>query len=138
MLKISITLISVFLLSVTFGQTYFSKTVSKKEGRFISERIDASEFSISSLDRTGLVKEIHINIELWTLLGEPIEKYLFRWKRGSSITSTDFTTLSESTLSKYPDLLKRYNSLRPRNIELRYQVSTELKPEHINTENLDV
>lgn len=120
------------------GQSYFSKTVAKEEGRFISGRIDASEYSINAFDKTGLVKEIHINIELWTLLGEPVEKYLFRWKRGSSVTSSDYTTLSESALSKYPDLLKRFLSLRPSKVNLRYYVSTELKQEYVSTQDLDV
>jgi|GEM_PF-1680484 len=120
------------------AQSHFSKTVPKEEGRFISGRVDADKFSIRSKDKTGLVEEIHINIELWTLLGEPVEKYLFRWKRGSSVAATDYTTLSESSLSKYPDLLKRFNALKPSKVKLRYYVSTELKPEHVSTENLDV
>jgi len=138
MIRIKLIIILLFINSVVYSQTYFSKTVSKEEGRFISNRIDASEFSISSLDRTGLVKEIHINIELWTLLQEPVEKYLFRWKRGSSVTASDYTTLSKSTLAKYPDLLKRYNSLKPTNVELKYFVSTQLYPKYVSVKNLDV
>ncbi|PLX13427.1 MAG: hypothetical protein C0598_03625 [Marinilabiliales bacterium] len=119
------------------AQTNYSKTVNKKDGRFISGRLDASEFSIKSKDRTGLVEEVHINIELWSLLQEPVEKYLFRWKRGSSVQASDYTTLSESVLSKYPDLLKRYRALKPEYVGLKYFVSTELKPEYINQENLE-
>ncbi len=129
------------ILSMVFSassQSNFSKTVDKKDGRFISGRIDASEFSISALDRTGLVKEIHLNIELWTLLGEPVEKYLFRWKRGSSVMASDYTRLDESTLAKYPDLLKRYLSLRPGTVELKYYVSTQLAPQYVSVKDLDV
>ena len=129
------------ILSMVFSvssQSNFSKKVEKKDGRFISGRIDASEFSISALDRTGLVKEMHINIELWTLLGEPVEKYLFRWKRGSSVMASDYTRLDESTLAKYPDLLKRYLSLRPGTVELKYYVSTQLDPKYVSVKDLVV
>ncbi len=125
-------------LSNLVAQSHFSKTVEKKEGRFISGRVDASEFSIRKFDKTGLVKEIHLNIELWTLLGEPVEMYLFRWIRGNSVTASDYTVLSEASLSKYPDLLKRFQNLKPRNVEIRYYVSTELKPEYVGTKDLDV
>ncbi|MFK5854764.1 MAG: hypothetical protein QM503_01450 [Bacteroidota bacterium] len=137
-MKITLTIYFSFLILLSSGQGNFSKTVTKEDGRFISNRIDASEFSVSSLDRTGLVKEIHINIELWTLLKEPIEKYLFRWKRGSSVTSSDYTVLSKSSLAKYPDLLKRYNNLKPTNVELKYFVSTQLYPKYVSVKNLDV
>ena len=137
-MRITLTIILSLLFLLSSGQSYFSKTAIKEEGRFISGRIDADKYSINSFDKTGLVNEIHLNIELWTLMGEPLEKYLFRWIKGNSVTASDYTTLNESILSKYPDLLKRYNSLRPSNIELRYQVSTELRPEYIDTENLDV
>ncbi len=127
----------IFFQNNTLSQSYFSKTVSKEDGRFISGRIDASEFSIKSKDRTGLVEEIHTNIEIWSLLQEPVEKYLFRWKKGSSVMASDYTTLNESILSKYPDLLKRYKALKPEYVGLKYSVSTELKPEYISQENLD-
>gem|GEM_PF-2411297 len=127
-----------FISTDLISQSNFSKTVAKTDGRFISGRLDASEFSISALDRTGLVKEIHINIELWTLLGEPVEKYLFRWKRGSSVMASDYTRLDETTLAKYPDLLKRYLSLRPGTVELKYFVSTQLDPQYVSVKDLDV
>ena len=137
-MKITLTILFSFLMLLSSGQGNFSKTVTKEDGRFISNRIDASEFSIRSLDRTGLVKEIHINIELWTLLKEPIEKYLFRWKRGGSVISSDYTTLNESSLAEYPDLLKRYNNLKPNDVELKYFVSTQLYPKYVSVKNLDV
>jgi len=139
MIRLQLILLNVLIIVFTASsQSDFSKTVAKKDGRFISGRLDASEFSISVLDRTGMVKEIHINIELWTLLGEPVEKYLFRWKRGSSVMASDYTRLDETTLAKYPDLLKRYQSLRPGTVELKYFVSTQLDPQYVSVKDLDV
>lgn len=139
MIRLQLILLNVLIIVFTASsQSNFSKTVAKKDGRFISGRLDASEFSISVLDRTGMVKEIHINIELWTLLGEPVEKYLFRWKRGSSVMASDYTRLDETTLAKYPDLLKRYQSLRPGTVELKYFVSTQLDPQYVSVKDLDV
>ena len=138
MIKHIFTVLLFLGLSNIVAQSHFSKTVSKEDGRFISGRVDASEFSIRKFDNTGLVKEIHLNIELWTLMGEPVEMYLFRWIRGSSVTASDYTVLSEGSLSKYPDLLKRFNNLKPKNVELRYYVSTELKPEYVSKKDLDV
>ena len=115
-----------------------SVTVEKKEGRYISGRLDVHNYSILNEDRTGLIKEIHLNIELWTLLGEPMEKYLFRWVKGSKVMASDYTYLSEEVLRKYPDLLRRYNDLRPNYMELEYNASTVLDPKYKNIENLEI
>jgi len=50
----------------------------------------------------------------------------------------DYTRLDESTLAKYPDLLKRYLSLRPGTVELKYYVSTQLDPQYVSVKDLDV
>lgn len=110
-----------------FSQAYTAKVV-KKAGRFITQ-LDAGKLDISLLDRTGLVKEITVGIELWTLMEEPLEKYLFRWKRGSSVYASEHQIyLAESSLSKYPDLLKRYQTLKPSYIKLSYAVNLSLPP----------
>lgn len=120
------------------SQKYWSNKVKKSDGRFISGRLDAATSTISYHDNSRLVKEIHLHIELWTLLGEPMEKYLFRWIRGNSVMASDYTTLDEELLKKYPDLLRRFRGLRPSNIELKYQVSTTLNPKYTDVKDLNV
>lgn len=115
---------SFFLLPFIFftltlnGQNRVSNTTKTKDKRFITQ-VNASQLEIKLNDSSGLVKEITLGIEWWTLLDEPIEKYLFRWKKGISVFSEDHTIyLSESKLKKYPDLLKRFKQLKPNYINL--------------------
>jgi len=109
------------------GQTL--KEVKKTEdGRYITQ-ISATPNALSQTEdaRIGLVKKVTLGVEWWMLLGEPIEKYLFRWERGSSVFSPKNNIwISENNLKKYPDLLKRYNSLKPEYMVLKISVSFNL------------
>ncbi|PLX01875.1 MAG: hypothetical protein C0595_13090 [Marinilabiliales bacterium] len=99
-----------------------SETAKTEDNRFITQ-VDASPIDVKLKDRTELVEQITLGIEWWTLLKEPTYKYLFRWRKGSRVFSSAYTTyLSESLLQKYPDLLKRYNQLKPTYIELELSV----------------
>ncbi len=105
-----------------FAQNMVMDVPKTNDGRYITQ-VNASESDVRLTDRSGLVSEMTLGIEWWTLLNEPIEKYLFRWKRGSSVFSNAHTLyLSESKLQKYPDLLTRYKQLKPQYIKLEIGV----------------
>lgn len=77
----------------------------------------------------GLVKSAALVIDWWILLGEPTENYIFKWnssnyfeidytdKKGKEIS----TTISRSSLEKYPDLLKRFDALQP--LDIKFQIT---------------
>lgn len=74
----------------------------------------------------GLMAEAVLFMEWWTLLGDPIESYLFKWKstgyyevryrdNGELVTKT----ISRSQLAKYPDLQRWFDNIAPLNINFR-------------------
>lgn len=110
-----------FICFTANGQTNVSKVEKTKDKRYITQ-VDASSIEVQKNDPSGLVKEITLGIEWWTLLNEPVEKYLFRWKRGSSVFSAAHNiSLSENKLNSYPDLLKRFKELKPNYINVKIE-----------------
>ena len=98
-------------------------TVEKTEDERFIAQVDASKTDIQLLDRSNLVKELTLGIEWWTLLKEPVEKYLFRWKKGSSVWSQKhMISINEKNLGRYPDLLKKFQGLKPSFIEIQIDV----------------
>jgi len=55
------------------------------------------------------MESFELGFEWWTLLGEPLEIYHFRWKASDSDTINN-KTCKRADLVKYPDLLKRYDN----------------------------
>lgn len=104
----------------------------KKEGRFTTQ-LDVSEIDIGVMDKSGLVKQMIFGVEWWSLMKEPVYKYLFRWKRGSSVYSPkEMFWIDATKLSKYPDLLKRYQQLKPTFIEVELLFIFEFGDEYTN------
>ncbi|WP_338732040.1 hypothetical protein [Mangrovimonas cancribranchiae] len=118
-----------------FGQNNtMSSNIPKTEDKRYITQVDANSLEIQLKDNSGLVKEITLGIEWWTLLNEPVERYLFRWKKGDNVYSElHGIYLSESSLSEYPDLLKRYKNLKPSSIEIDIEVWLN----HDNIYNVD-
>lgn len=78
----------------------------------------------------GLVKDAAVFLEWWTLLGDPVERYLFKWISSgyfevSFIDNGNYVTQSiyRSNLGKYPDLLKWFDSLHPNNVNMEINFS---------------
>jgi len=72
-------------------------------------------------DKSGLLQDFTLGLEWWTLLGEPIEIYSILWNSTNSYkieVSGEEKTITKNMVSKYPDLLKRFNSLRPYKLDL--------------------
>ena len=102
-----------FLKGNVFAQ---QTTVTKKDGQILASVKDVSVgmFNANSeeVDPNGLMSSFDITIHWRTLLGEPIEKYDFTWySTGKFVIGGK--TITKGMLSKYPDLLKRFNNLSP-------------------------
>lgn len=89
----------------------------KIDGRFKAKlRTDDSNDVNKS---NGLVRQLEIEFEWWSLLGQPVEKYGLKWERGD-VYRLDGKELRRSELEKYPDLLARYDALKPSEIEVAF------------------
>lgn len=79
----------------------------------------------------NFMSDAALAIDWWTLFGEPAEQYGFVWKARNYYEiivpastgggSTEVKTVSKSNLSKYPDLLMRYEALKPTEVALEIE-----------------
>lgn len=79
----------------------------------------------------GLVGDAVLYLEWWTLLGDPVERYVFKWvtsgyyeiqysDEGKSVQQTIY----RKNLEKYPDLLKWFDNIAPNNVDLEIDFAT--------------
>lgn len=79
----------------------------------------------------GFVKDAVLLFQWWTLLGDPVEKYGFKWltsgyyevmyeEKGQMVTKS----ISRSDLVKYPDLLKKFDRIEPLNVDVEINFSS--------------
>jgi hypothetical protein len=77
----------------------------------------------------GIMSEAALAIDWWVLFGEPAEQYLFTWKARDyyqivlpdSGGGTRVHPINKSMLNKYPDLLVRFEALKPTEIEFEIE-----------------
>ena len=106
--------------SLLYAQTG-ETTISKSDNRFIGNLK-----SNNVIDHAGLMDRFQLHLQWWTLLAEPIEYYDFTWYSTNQFTiefNGKTRVMTRATLSKYPDLLKRFERIRP--IRIRIEVSGE-------------
>lgn len=93
-------------------------------------------YSDGNITINGIMSDAALAIDWWTLFGEPAEQYLFTWKAKDyyEIVSLDATgsntikrTVYKNDLTKYPDLLLRYENIKPTEIEFEIQWGLEDK-----------
>lgn len=127
-------------LNLTLGHTtsiplnYFVK----QQGSSLSNPIPGFNidvpYSDGNITINGIMSDAAIAIDWWTLFGEPAEQYLFTWKAKDfyEIISLDATgsstikrTVNKNDLKKYPDLLLRYENIKPTEIEFEIQWGLE-------------
>ena len=87
----------------------------KKEDRFIATINNAP-----IKDEFELMTSYSLQIQWWTLLGEPIEYYTIKWESSGKYT-IDNETVTRNQLIKYPDLLKRFDNLQPSKMEIKIE-----------------
>ena len=127
-------------LNLTLGHTtaiplnYFVK----QQGSSLSNPIPGFNidvpYSDGNITINGIMSDAAIAMDWWTLFGEPVEQYLFTWKAKDfyEIISLDATgsstikrTVNKNDLKKYPDLLLRYENIKPTEIEFEIQWGLE-------------
>ena len=136
-------LFKIFLICIVFsfqaqnavdqlGTHYFigSGEAVKKDGRF-SVIIKGGESSNRDVvNNRSLLKSIDLNVQWWTLLGEPLEYYDIKWTARDKY-EIDNKFVYRNKLEKYPDLLKRFDNLRPTKLSIRitgdYSFSDEIE-----------
>ncbi|WP_268122065.1 hypothetical protein [Roseivirga pacifica] len=102
-------------------QTYETTPILKKENRFIG---DVEGVVPLDADPVGLISSFNLHIQWWSLMGEPVEYYDFTWKSTSQLTLSidgEERLITRAMLSKYPDLLKRFDLLSPRDVQIKIE-----------------
>lgn len=120
-----LTIFSILALSLSVfaeAQSRYPAQVNsvKDDGRFIAKLGIGGDIPTTSLGG-GFVRHLDIEFEWWGFIGQAVEIYGIRWERGSSY-NLGGVTLSRSSLGKYPDLVDRFDDLKPINIEVSFHV----------------
>jgi len=119
-----------------YAQDTSDEVVKTEDKRYIAQII-FFDTQMKLKDDSRLVGGMSLGIELWTLLGEPVENYTFKWVNSGQLYSRKHNyTLQEKWLDKYPDLLKRYNQLEPTSIKLRYTVDFDFSGNESDLSNI--
>ena len=95
-------------------------TIQKEKGAFLGY--------IGSGSVTGLneVSSLELGVKWVGLLGQPVEDYIFRWtNNGFYLLPNGSTRLNRYQLEAYPDLLARYDNIRPSSLVLSLSVSAD-------------
>ncbi|WP_113664307.1 hypothetical protein [Pedobacter nanyangensis] len=86
---------------------------------------DQKKYTEKGITVYGLVKSAVLKVDWWALFGEPTEQYQFEWissgyyditfdnGKGKIVSAK----INKGDLTKYPDLLKRFNNLAPTEME---------------------
>lgn len=108
----------------------------KLQGAGISNAIPGYNipYADGNTSMNGIMSDAALAIDWWTLFGEPAEQYLFTWKAKDyyEVSSMDATgsstikrTVNKNDLKKYPDLLLRFENIKPTEIEFEIQWGLE-------------
>lgn len=119
-----------FLSTATVAQTYTD--VPRSEDQSFNGTVKVSSEEVSRRT-SGFVRELEVSFKWAGFFGQPVESYALRWQMGEVIRQSGKPPLRRSDLEKYPDLLERFDDLKPTEIILNTQVlaySAQLTPEN--------
>lgn len=80
------------------------------------------EFTANNITVKDMVKGAVLFMDWWTLFGEPVENYNFQWTSTGQYYISEYggrlsTTVTRDRVAKYPDLLMRFDALKPLDIK---------------------
>lgn len=109
-------LILFFSLLITvnsFSQKRFKRDAENRFSGFITSNLIHPQE-----DQQGFMKNFTLGIQWWDFLGEPMEFYSFKWEASGTIMLGTGKFLYRDKLKKYPDLLKRFDNIKPTNLSI--------------------
>jgi hypothetical protein len=115
--------ILVFCIGVFAGASYGRDAYSHKDGAHRGDLTVTRAYL--PLEPKDYMADFRLVYALWTLTGEPVQDFTFSWKRrpgalhiGSCAIGDRTVSVSSAMLAKYPDLLKKFNAVKPVSVEL--------------------
>lgn len=129
-------LVLLFLTSVIFAlgtigtaQTIDIVIAEKEDGRFHATIFPKPTYAFSGGVRysSEFFESIELDITWWWLFREPVYYHNLKWRLDDNISVRLYkglpTYLSRRMLESYPDLLARYNALKPQYMEITVDVT---------------
>lgn len=131
MIKPNIKYPIILILTLVFGlqhskaQTTISRDVKLRfKGNIVAEKYEDALQSYPN----GLIANFNLGIQWWTLMGEPLEYYSFEWESTQKIAISVAKYLNRDELLNYPDLLLRFDNLRPTKLNVSIDGKCGLEP----------
>ncbi len=83
-----------------------------------------NEYSEKNITVKGMVEAAVLTMDWWTLFGEPVENYNFQWTSTRKYHISEYggrlnMTVTRDMVSKYPDLLMRFDAIKPLDIKFK-------------------
>lgn len=117
-----------FLIIFTFESSQaLADTIQKYDGRFVG----TISKDVIVLDSSQMISNANVSIEWWTLLGQAVEIYGFKWQSTGKIRVGN-TVLERSHLQAYPSLVKRFDALQPSNVEIELDIQPQISNFYAN------
>lgn len=118
-----ITFLVLFTLIYTpsLSQSYQTTPIKKEENRFIGN-VDGVVQSYA--DPANLIADFDLHIQWWSLMGEPVEYYDFTWQSTEQYSvevDGKERLMTRTMLTKYPDLLKRFDRITPIDVQIKIE-----------------
>nr|WP_321228234.1 hypothetical protein [uncultured Psychroserpens sp.] len=123
-MKMKLIPIVLLLLSISVNAQIWNGTLEKdSKGQFKGDIFLDSwkKSTLNSPDKTHFIKDYTLKMKVWDYLGEPMEMYAFQWSRNVSYTvkvGDEIRSITLEKLKAYPDLIKRFNNIRPIKVDI--------------------
>lgn len=101
--------------------------VEKQDGKFFAN-ISVQPYGFGAdQNAAGFIKDLELEVTWWWLFDQPVYYHTLRWTIQDSVKVEPYSSwlvfLRREDLSDYPDLLKRFDELRPRSMEITFDVT---------------
>jgi hypothetical protein len=103
-------------------------TVSKRDGKYFAElHIAGSDWSKTVPEARRFIDSLTLEVTWWGLLGQPVYYHTLTWHLRESLKVELYGSypiyLNRKNLLQHPDLLKRFDELRPLKIEITFDAT---------------
>lgn len=83
-----------------------------------------NEYTEKNITVKGMVEAAVLTVDWWTLFGEPVENYSFQWTSTRKYHISEYggrlnMTVTRDMVSKYSDLLMRFDAIKPLDIKFK-------------------
>lgn len=114
------------------GDAQTQSVTAKKQGEKYIATLPIDTYGYGIPDHaSGFLDTVELDVSWWGLFDQPVYYHTLRWTISDAIRVETYKGFSiyfrKSELNRHPDLLKRFNDLRPEHMEITFDVRLQQK-----------